>query len=629
VYGVYALLERYMGCSKLAGEPASVPANSTVKIPNSVRLLTEPPFIYRQAYYPASNDAEYLEWHGLHQFEDLWGLWGHSYDKLVPAKQYFAAHPEYYALVRGKRDPVQLCLSNEDVFNIVVAELKKRMARNPDAIYWSVSQNDAPEYCHCAKCAAADAAEGGPQGSLIRFVNRVAARFPDKIITTLAYSYTHKPTKNLRPADNVYIMLSDIDAYRDKPLSEEKTAATFRSDLDGWHAKTENIFVWDYLTEFTNYLAPFPNLQTLQPNMQYLKEHGVKGVFEQGSGDTYSELAELRNYILTRLLWDPKAPIKEVTSSFLQQYYGAAAKYVQQYIDAVQEQMTTTHRHLDIYGNPVNEWNSYLTPELLDMYSSLLDKAEVAAESNPTLADRVTRLRLPVEYTVLQQARFYGIEKFGIFEKDNNGNWQVRQKLKDKVTRFVANCKKAGVTELSEGGNTPDQYQAEWNAIYNAGVKPTLALGAKVSLGYPFVEDWPAKGNRTLVDGTPGYNDFSYNWLLFYGTPMIANLELPQPVSVRSVEVHFLDDPRHWIFPPQKITIEVSEDGSRYRTIGNADIHPEDEHYDVQYSKTLMNNNSSKVKFIKVTAIPPPTLPEWRWHETKKPMIACDEIYVQ
>jgi len=165
------------------------------------------------------------------------------------------------------------------------------MAKNPDAMYWSVSPNDDIGYCECDKCKAINDAQGSPSGSLIQFVNRVAAAFPDKTITTLAYGYSHRAPKSLKPADNVYIMLSDIDAYRDKPLSEEGSAAVFRNDLKAWGSLTHNIFVWDYITEFTNYLAPFPNFQTLQPNMQFFKDNGVKGVFEQGSDDTYSEWA--------------------------------------------------------------------------------------------------------------------------------------------------------------------------------------------------------------------------------------------------------------------------------------------------------------------------------------------------
>ena len=630
VYGVYDIITTYLHCDKLAGEPASVPTADHISIPGALNREHVQPMMYREVYYPSSHDPEYLEWHQLHQFEDLWGLWGHSYNKLVPAQTYFKTHPEYYAQVTGVRQPTQLCLSNEEVFKIAVAGLKARMAQNPDALYWSVSPNDDIGYCECDKCSAIDKQEGSPSGSLIRFVNRIAAAFPDKTFTTLAYGYTHRAPQT-KPAKNVYIMLSDIDAYRDKPLAEEGSAATFRNDLKAWGTLTPNIFMWDYVTQFTNYLAPFPNFQTLQLNMQYLKENGVKGMFVQGSGDTYGEWAELRSYLLAHLLEDDKADVKKLTSDFLSDYYGKAAPLLLQYLDLLQSKAQASHRKLDIYGNPINEWNSYLTPELLDQYSTLFDKAEAAVEGNEKMTARMMRARLPLEYTVLKQARFYGIEKFGIFVKNDNGDWTVKPNLQKKISAFVANCNKAGVTELSEGGLKPDQYQAEWDDIIKQGVTNTKALGAQVSLQYPFAADYPAKGAQTLTDGNPGYTDFSYNWLCFYGTPMVATMDMGAAKAVAAIKMHFLDDPRHWIFLPPTVKVEVSADGTAYSTVATLTSPPADEHYEktVKQFVAAISGKPRPVRFIRITAANPASLPAWRARDNKKPMIACDEIFVQ
>jgi hypothetical protein len=627
LYGVYTLLEK-LGCRKLANIPAYTPELTTLKIP-VLKEEGKPQFEYREVYYPSCADAEYLEWNKLQKFDDMWGLWGHSYDKLVPAKQYFGIHPEYYALVKGKRQPSQLCLSNEDVYKIVVADLKGRMANNPDAIYWSVSQNDDIGYCECDRCKAVNDEQGSPSGSLIKFVNRVAGNFPDKKITTLAYAYTHKAPKDLKPANNVYIFLSNIEAYRDKPLKDEGSAGQFRTDLKVWGGLTQNIFVWDYITQFTNYLAPFPNFSTLQPNIQYMRDNGVKGIFAQGSGETYGEWAELRCYVESKLLENGNADAKKLTEEFMMNYYGPkAGKYLLDYLNLVQDKMVTSHRKLDIYGNPINEWKSYLSPELLDQYSQLFDKAEAAVEGNAKLQERVMKARLPLEYTVLQQTRFYGIEKHGVFVKNDNGDWAVKPKLDEKVARFVANCNRAGVTEMSEAGPNPDKYLAEWQGIFKGGVIPSKAVGAAVSLQQPFAEDYPAKGNRTLTDGNPGYADFSYNWLCFYGVPMVATIDMAKPQSVKAVKMHFLDDPRHWIFMPVKVTVEVSEDGSKYKLLQDIAPSEGDEHFDVGIKDVIAKGNAN-ARYIRVTATPPAALPVWRYSPTKKPMIACDEVYVQ
>jgi len=613
VYGVYYFIESYLHCKKLNSDPAIIPSNKQITIPGSIHDEHTPEFIYREAYYPAAHDAEYLEWNQLQQLDDLWGLWGHSFNKLVPAQTYFKTNPEYYALVKGRRQATQLCLSNDAVFKIVVSDLKSRMEKNPDAIYWSISPNDDNGYCECDKCRAINNEQGSPSGSLIKFVNKVADKFPDKKFTTLAYAYTHKAPKNL------------------KPLTEEGSAATFRNDLKAWGALTPNLFIWDYVTEFTNYLAPFPNFQTLQPNMQYFKDNGVKGIFTQGSGDTYGEWAELRCYVIAKLYQNDKADVNQLVASFLKDYYGKAAPYLQQYFDLLQENRLTSKRKLDIYGNPVNEWKTYLSPEALEQYSNLFDKAEGAVEGNSVLADRVVRARLPLDYTVFQQARFYGIEKHGIFVIGNSGSWSVKPKFEEKLARFIATCKKAGVTELSETGpfRHPDEYMTEWNNIFRAGVTPTKALEAKVTLQYPFAEDYPAKGNRTLIDGNPGYDDFSYNWLCFYGTPMVATIDLGKAQNIARVKMHFLNDPRHWIFLPENVTVELSNDGIKYHSIADLKSPENEEHYDITIKEYATQHAAESARYIRVTANNLRSLPEWRYRDGKKPMIACDEIYVQ
>jgi len=642
VYGVYDFLDHYLGCRKFSAGPAYVPHASSLQIDTHLFDLQNPAFIYRQSYYPQSNDPEYLEWHHLHQFEDLWGVWGHSYFKFVNPKDYFSTHPEYFAQVNGKRAPMQLCLSNEAVFELTVEYLRKKMVEHPDALYWSVSPQDDNGYCTCDLCRKADAEEGGPQGSLIRFVNRIAARFPDKSITTLAYGYTSHAPQKTRPASNVYIMLSSIDAMRNQPLERAHSASTFRDNLKAWSAITSHLMVWDYTTQFTNYLAPFPDYPNLQPNLNYFKQYSVRGVFEQGSGDTYGDMAEYNSYLQASLLWNPGADVHRLTTEFCEGYYGAAGKFVAQYIGAIgaaacegagtgrPPDAAGAGRPLDIYGNPVNEYNSFLTPEAIDQYSTLLDKGEAAVEANAELLARVHAARLPLEYTVLQQSRFYGLEPHGYLVSDEQGGYKARTNWPSRVDRFVATCRESGVSELAEGGLTPEVYASEWKEIFARGWEKNNALGAKVSFLYPFAEDYPAKGARTLTDGVTGYKDFSYNWLCFYGVDMVATIDMGGVQPVNQVHLHFLDDPRHWIFLPRQVRVETSEDGMAYTTAGTYSYPIEEEDYAVTINNRLFRMPSAlKARFIRVSATVPPALPSWRVSETKKPMICSDEIYVQ
>ena len=127
-----------------------------------------------------------------------WGMWVHTFNELVSPEVYYQDHPEYYSQVDGKRIPTQLCLTNPEVLEITVQNLRRKIAQNPTATYWSVSQNDNKNFCTCSNCKAIDDREGSPSGSIINFVNQVADQFPDKMISTLAYEYGTKSAKDLK-----------------------------------------------------------------------------------------------------------------------------------------------------------------------------------------------------------------------------------------------------------------------------------------------------------------------------------------------------------------------------------------------------------------------------------------------
>lgn len=620
LYAVYTFLEHVIGARKWDEGPAVVPHVIRLSVPATMYIAERPAFRYREVYLPASKDEEYLNWHKLQRFEEVWGLWGHSFFKLVPPAVYFREHPEYYSLINGVRRAEQLCLSNEDVLQIAIAHLEKAIKENPAATYWSISANDGAEHCECDQCKAVDQAEGGPQGSLIRFVNAIAARFPGKQFTTLAYLHTARPTLHIRPLQNVHIMLSSIDAYRHQPLKE---TTSFRNNLEGWRAKTKNILVWDYITQFTNYLAPFPDIHTLQPNMQYFRDYDVEGVFSQGSGYTYSDMAALKSYVTAKLLWNPSLQADQLIREFLAGYYGKAAPFIQQYLQLQLEALKQSKAKLDIYGNPVNEHDTYLSPYWMDRYSNLMDAAEVAVEGNALLEQRVRTIRLSQEYTYLQQARFYGKRPHGIFDAEG----KMRSGLSAKISRFTKDAVAAGVTGLSEGGMNIPAYQNEWKQIIAAGARQNLAQPSAITLQYPHVPEYPANGPATLTDGVPGYSDFSYNWLLFYGQPMIAIINLGALKDVQKISMRFLEDPRHWIFRPAQVSIEVSDNGTDYMKISEKTDTIGEEDYNVSYIPFAGTVNK-KIQYIRVTAVPFAALPTWRYSTRKKVMIACDEIWV-
>jgi hypothetical protein len=145
LYGVYTFLEKYLDCRLYSPTVKIIPEQKQIELTEIIDLQV-PVIEYRTISYKVSWDEEYVDWHKLSHDENGrrpdWGLWVHTFNRLVPPETYFKEHPEYYSEIDGKRIPTQLCLTNNEVVEIAIQNLRKEIARNPEAKYWSVSQND-------------------------------------------------------------------------------------------------------------------------------------------------------------------------------------------------------------------------------------------------------------------------------------------------------------------------------------------------------------------------------------------------------------------------------------------------------------------------------------------------------
>ena len=110
--------------------------------------------------------------------------------------------------------------------------------------------------------------------------------------------------------------------------------AQFCKDMDEWGKLTNNIFIWNYNTNFSNYLLPCPNLRVIEPNVRYFVASGAKGVFMQAAGNsTGAELSDLRNYVMANLLWDPSRSGQKLADEFLDLHYDKAAPPIRRFIN--------------------------------------------------------------------------------------------------------------------------------------------------------------------------------------------------------------------------------------------------------------------------------------------------------
>ena len=631
LYGVYTFLEKYLGCRMYSPTVKIIPRQKGITL-SSINDQQVPVIGFRDTHYRITWDAEYTDWHKLDHDPSGertdWGMWVHTFNELVPPKLYYDAHPEYFAMVKGKRIPTQLCLSNRSVLDITIQNLRKKIAQNPAAKYWSVSQNDNKDYCTCDSCKAIDEREGSPSGSIINFVNQVADQFPDKVISTLAYEYGRAAPATLKPRDNVNIMLCSIEAYRHKPIRDDPASADFVKDVQDWGKIAKDIIVWDYVIQFNHLISPFPNLHVLQPNIQFFAQNGVNAMFEQGNREVGGEFAALRAYLISKLLWDPYLNIDSLRNDFLSGFYGAAGKPIGRYIDLMHQELLKGTKPLRIFGSPSEDSLSWLTPALLGKYNLLFDEAEKLVSDSVALLERVRIARLPLMYASMEQAKKNFIGENGLFQKVD-GKWEVKTNVVKMVDEFTDLCRREGVTLVKEWSTSPEEYRSAMYRMIAQGMNEHLAYGKKIILISPDTSLLNETKLKMLTDGKRGSHDYGNNWVIFGGKDLEAVIDLGKVEKVRKLGSGYYQLGFWLRLFPTNVEYYTSLDGKNFQLVENIkNTLPID-----QYGGYIREFNVEFVprdaRYIKIKACSMGNTPGWHPGAGRPAQMMIDEVVVE
>jgi len=487
LYAVNTFLEDVLGVRWWTSTEQEIPNYRTFELP-PLNISYAPKLIYREAFYKdafepvfatrmkcnGSNQNIAPEYGGHHRFV----YFVHSFFSLIPPEKYFAEHPEWFSEIDGERihEHAQLCLTNDEMRKELTKNAIEALRKNPYSKFISISQNDWHGFCTCERCSQIAGEEGAQSGLLIRFVNRVAEdiekEFPDVFVETLAYQYTRKPPEYVQPRQNVVVRLCTIECSFVQPLTGEQNQS-FYDDMSGWSKIARQLFIWDYVTNFSSYILPHPNLRVLAPNIRLFVEYGTIGLFEQGDAYcTAGDFVRMRNWVISHLMWNPALDEKKLTKEFLAGYYGEkAAPVLLEYFDVLLDQAESTGIHIGCFMENTDDWLDYATLcKATALFDQAIDAAIRESGNDSEFVHRLRRERLPLEHVWLR-----GYYRFERIAEAKGVRFVGPPEPMEACIDFFKTCEKHGVEAYKEYDTPEDFDEFKVNMFFRFGSLPTMS----------------------------------------------------------------------------------------------------------------------------------------------------------
>ena len=515
LYAVYTFLEDELGCRWWTSTESFIPKTDRIEA-DDFDVVYAPKLIYRESFYAGlmgdknARIAAHLKTNGASENipPELGGhhkyqYFVHSFYSVIKPEE-FLDHPEWFSEIDGRRKiggwwgitkkmrelvpeesldehGTQLCLTNDELCQTFLERIRKDLDANPEATIVSISQNDCRGPCQCENCAKIAEEEGSESGPLLYFVNKIAEGLaeshPNVLVDTLAYQYTRKPPKTMKARENVIVRLCSIECSFNQTLdgefgpsfadgnrrpAPEPENRSFRDDMEKWNEHADRIFIWDYVTNFSQYIIPFPNYRILSDNVRFFVNHNTIGLFEQGNyqGAT-GDFVQMRAWVMAKLLWNPGANQKALMEEFLSGYYAPElTPLYMRYFDLLCDASERSNNELGIFQPDTSNWLDLDTfnacAEILDCVDAKAAELETAdPQRNAGLLDKVRRERLSFDMALLLDYNRFA-------EQAQNEGKEFRAPARDEMPAFCdefrARCKAAGLNRYSEGGG-PDKFE--------------------------------------------------------------------------------------------------------------------------------------------------------------------------
>ena len=348
---VYDFLERFVGVRWfMPGDLGEVVPKVSELSLGSVNLADAPAFVARNIYFSGGNFSKYEEklWRRRNRVgKSLAVLHSHNWFKIIPClpfpedwpswlepRKTFLDHPEYYALVDGRRKLShtskhhggQVCTSNPDVIRIFAETAINWFRKHPDLNMFSISWNDGGGFCECENCRALGMefdSNGQPNlnDRLLAFYNAVGRlvyeKCPDKWLGAYVYYGGNLPKRT-----GVYRNICLWTVYNDAAMLFYNLEYRKRSydQIRDWSELSDNMFLYSAFHGGGFWSFPYSSTPILIDLFPFLKAVNIRGINfygVEGFGGNGMDL-----YLACRLAWDPSLDSNALIADYYEKFYG-------------------------------------------------------------------------------------------------------------------------------------------------------------------------------------------------------------------------------------------------------------------------------------------------------------------
>jgi len=389
VFAVYTFLEDCLGCGWIKPGDDQIPEMNEVLI-GKLNVRHQPSFATRMLIhfpYIRAKALQQIDWMAKRKLSEMLlatntnlSAWengevreriipelskrgldlrgtGHAFFAWLPPARYFKKHPEYFALLNGKReaDPhkASLCLSNPAVAQEVARNIARFATRYPELRVITLWGNDVNGFCECEACATMDlpketcasfsnshkyhrnlkrrASAISITKSQLIFVNRVAEQVekthPGLLIETLAYGQNYNPSRYVKPRRNVLSGFAVFDKLLTPRCAMLPTNHPANQPIPeyirGWRKQARHFYIYEYYALYHDFSFL---LDVMSKDLRWYRSVGATGI----SSET-GMWNELHMFAFSKLAWNNHLSAEDILRSYCRAAYGPMADVMMQH----------------------------------------------------------------------------------------------------------------------------------------------------------------------------------------------------------------------------------------------------------------------------------------------------------